>query len=305
MNSNPNTHSPSTDPGVPTRRRLLSGAAMVAGAAATLSAVGLARAAAPASAPGGSTDKPLKGKVAIVTGARNNLGRAFAVALGGLGADVVVHHHRASSAAEAEETARLVQQAGGRAALAVGDLGEVAAVRRMYDVAEQRIGGVDVVVNNAGAIIKKPVAQFTEEEFERLYRINTKALFFSMQESARRMRNGGRIINVGTSLTAGAAPGYAGYGGTKAPVEEFTRMMAREVGSRGITINTVAPGPIDTPFFHSQETPESTAFAARLAVSGRLGRVDDVAPLVAFLAKPESQWINGQTLFINGGYLTR
>jgi NAD(P)-dependent dehydrogenase (short-subunit alcohol dehydrogenase family) len=305
MNTPANPNSSSNPPGEPTRRRLLSGAAVAAGAAAALAAAGLARAAVPAGAPGGSADKALNGKVAIVTGARNNLGRAFAVALGGLGADVVVHHHRAGSVAEAEETARLVQQAGGRAALAMGDLGEVANVRRLYDVAEQRFGGVDLVVNNAGAIIKKPVAQFTEDEFERLYRINTKALFFSMQESARRMRYGGRIINIGTSLTAGAAPGYAGYGGTKAPVEEFTRMMAREVGSRGITINTVAPGPIDTPFFHSQETPESTAFAARLAVAGRLGRLDDVAPLVAFLARPESQWINGQTLFINGGYLTR
>jgi NAD(P)-dependent dehydrogenase (short-subunit alcohol dehydrogenase family) len=305
MNTNPDFDAISAEPGVPARRRLLSGAVMVAGAAAALSAAGLARAAAPAPAGSTASDKPLKGKVAIVTGARNNMGRAFAVALGGLGADVVVHHHRAASAAEAEETARLVQQAGGRTALTVGDLGEVVNVRRMFDVAEQRFGGLDLVVNNAGAIIKKPVAQFTEEEFERLYRINTKALFFSMQESARRMRNGGRIINIGTSLTAGTAPGYAGYGGTKAPVEEFTRMMAREVGSRGITINTVAPGPIDTPFFHSQETPESTAFAARLAVAGRLGRVDEIVPLVAFLARPESQWVNGQTLFINGGYLTR
>jgi NAD(P)-dependent dehydrogenase (short-subunit alcohol dehydrogenase family) len=298
-------HTPSNPESVSTvRRGLLSGLGAAAAAGAALAAPGLARAAgAPAGI--GSASRVLEGKSAIVTGARNNMGRAFAVALGGMGAGVVVHHHRVASRDEAEETARMVRAAGGKAVVVHGDLGETSNVRRLYDLAHQQYGGIDIVVNNAGMIVKKPVAQFTEDEFDRLHRINTRALFFSMQEASRRMRNNGRIINIGTSLQAGSAPGYAAYGGTKAPVEEFSRMMAREVGSRGITVNTVAPGPIDTPFFHSQETPESTAFAARLAVAGRLGRVDEIVPMVTFLAGPESQWVNGQTLFVNGGYLTR
>ena len=126
-----------------------------------------------------------------------------------------------------------------------------------------------------------------------------------MREGARRLRDKGRIIAIGTSLTAGAAPGYAVYGGTKAPVEEFARMMAKELGSKGITVNTIAPGPLDNPFFHAAETPESAAYAARLSVEGRLGTEDDIVPVVAYLTSPDSQWQNGQTFFVNGGYLTR
>ncbi len=285
----------------PARRQLLGGLGALAGVAAALGSAGLA----PSAAQAAQANRPLAGKVAIVTGARHNLGRAFAVALGGMGADVVVHYHRSASLVEAEETARLVRAVGGRAALIAGDLGEVANVQRVYELAQSQFGAVDIVVNNAGKIVKKPVAQLTEAEFDALHRVNTKALYFSMQQAAQRMRNNGRVINIGTSLTAGTAPGYSAYAGTKAPVEEFSRIMAREVGQRGITVNTVAPGPLDTPFFHAAETPESTAFAARLSVAGRLGRVEEIVPLVEFLASPQSQWVNGQTLFINGGYLTR
>jgi NAD(P)-dependent dehydrogenase (short-subunit alcohol dehydrogenase family) len=269
-----------------------------------LAAAGAAMGAATASAQVPAS-RPLAGRGAIVSGARNNLGRAFAVALAGLGAGVVVHHHRPASRAEAEETARLVTAAGGRAVIVQGDLGEARNVRAMYDAAEAAFGGIDIVVNNAGAIIKKPLAEFTDEEFERLDAINNRALFYSLREAGRRMRDGGRIINIGTSLLAGSAPGYTIYAGTKAPVEEYSRMMARELSGRRITVNTVAPGPIDTPFFHGQETPASVAFATNLAVERRLGRVEDVVPLVTFLARPDSEWVNGQTLWINGGYVTR
>jgi NAD(P)-dependent dehydrogenase (short-subunit alcohol dehydrogenase family) len=222
-----------------------------------------------------------------------------------MGADVVVHFHQAETRDQAEETARLVAAQGVRAALTMGDLGQVENVRAMYDTAERAFGGVDVVVNNAGAILKKPLAEFTDAEFERLDAINNRALFYSLREAALRMRDGGRIINTGTSLKAGAAPGYTIYSGTKAPVEEYSRMLAKELGPRRITVNTIAPGPVDTPFFHAQETEASAAFAARLSTEQRLGEVADIAPLAGFLASPESQWINGQTVWINGGYLTR
>ncbi len=160
-------------------------------------------------------------------------------------------------------------------------------------------------MNNAGAIIKKPIADFTDEEFERLNAINNRGLFYSLREASTRLRDGGRIINNATSLLAGAAPGYAIYGGTKAPVEEYTRMQAKELGGRGITVNSVAPGPIDTPFLHAEENEGSTAYATSLFTENRLGTVNDIAPVVSFLAQAESGWVNGQTLWINGGYLTR
>lgn len=263
-----------------------------------------------ASAPANSVaqanpNRQLAGKVAIVTGARNNFGRGFAVALAKQGADVVVHYHRSETIKEAEETARLVGEQGVRAALVQGDLGQSATVKQMFDTAFQNFKRVDIVVNNAGAIIKKPIAEVTDEELERMININSRGSFLCMREAASRISDNGRIINIGTSLLAASAPNYASYAGTKAMMEELTRMGSKELGKRGITVNTISPGPVDTPFFHSMETPETTEFAASLANAGRLGEVSDIVPLVEFLALPSSQWISGQTIWINGGYLTR
>ncbi|MGF1552953.1 MAG: SDR family oxidoreductase [Paracoccaceae bacterium] len=272
----------------------------LAGAGAVLAAGSAV--AAPASP---RAERPLAGKVAIVTGARANLGRRFAETLAALGADVVVHYHREATRDQAARTARLVEAAGARAALVAGDLGRPETARGVFDTAERAFGGTDIVVNNAGAIVKKPLADLTDADFERLDAVNNRGLFHMLREASRRLRDEGRIVNIATSLLAGAAPGYAGYAGTKAPVEEYTRMLAKEIGARGITVNAVAPGPVDTPFFHGQETEAAAAFAAGLAVTNRLGRVDDIAPLVGFLARPEAGWINGQTIWINGGYVTR
>src|SRR5262249_35911056 len=129
--------------------------------------------------------------------------------------------------------------------------------------------------------------------------------FYSMREAATRISDFGRIINMGTSLMGAMAPGYGAYASTKAPVEALTRTLAREIGERGVTVNTIAPGPVDTPFYHGQEPPQREAYAASLRVARRLGHVSDIVPLVEWLASPESQWVTGQTLWINGGYLTR
>jgi NAD(P)-dependent dehydrogenase (short-subunit alcohol dehydrogenase family) len=283
------------------RRHLLGGLAGLGGLAAT--GIAAAAQASPASPIGNA--KPLAGKVVLVTGARNNQGRAFAVALAAMGADVMLHFHRSASAAENAETVRLVKAAGARVAQAIGDLGELQTVRDLFGTALRELGRVDVVVNTVGLIIKKPFVEFTEADYERSQRANTKAAFFVMQEAARHIRDGGRIIQIGTSLTVGAAPGYALYGGTKAPAEEFTRMLAKEIGRRGVTVNYIGPGPLDNSFFHAAETPQSAAYAANLSVAGRLGRAEDVTPVVEFLASPQSQWVTGQMLWVNGGYLTR
>jgi NAD(P)-dependent dehydrogenase (short-subunit alcohol dehydrogenase family) len=222
-----------------------------------------------------------------------------------MGASVLVHHHLPVSRAEAEETAQLVVKAGGKAEIFVGDLTNPDTMKAMFDAAQTAFGGVDIAVTTVGKIIKKPLVQFTNEEFDLLDATNNKAMFYFLREAATRVRDGGRIILTGTSLLAGAAPGYAVYAGTKAPVEEYTRMLAKELGAKRITVNNIGPGPVDTPFFQDAENPQSVAYATGLSTEKRLGKVEDINPMVAFLASPDSQWVNGQSLWVNGAYLTR
>jgi NAD(P)-dependent dehydrogenase (short-subunit alcohol dehydrogenase family) len=270
--------------------------------------VGLAAAGAAHAAPGAAaapSTRELSGKVAIVTGARANLGRAFAVALARMGANVVVHYHRAETRKEADQTAQLVRAQSVKAALVDGDLAKLANVRKMFDVAQKQFGRVDIVVNNAGYIRKKPIADISEAEFERAVGINTKGLFYCMQEAAKRISDNGRVINIGTSLLGATTGMYGAYAGTKAPVEQFTRALAKELGARGITVNTIAPGAVDTPFFHREETPQSVDYVKKSHVSGRLATVEDIVGTLEFLASAKSQWVSAQTIFVNNGYLAR
>jgi NAD(P)-dependent dehydrogenase (short-subunit alcohol dehydrogenase family) len=249
--------------------------------------------------------KPLHGKAVLVTGAARNMGRAFAQALARLGADVAIHHHGPSSAPDAEETARLVGEHGTRAVVVQGDLANVGVVKRLFETTLATFDRVDIVINNAGVVVKKPFTEITEQDFDRSFGINAKAAFFVMQEAARHMADNGRIINMGTTILGATIPFYSVYAGAKAALEDFTRALAKEIGARGITVNVVAPGPIDTSFYHGAETPESVARATTASVAGRLGRIEDVVPMIEFLASPQSQWVTAQTLFVNGGYLAR
>jgi NAD(P)-dependent dehydrogenase (short-subunit alcohol dehydrogenase family) len=252
-----------------------------------------------------STTQLLAGKVAVITGSARNMGRAFAEALARLGTDITVHYHAPAAQSDAEETARLVREQGTRAVVVGGDLTNLAVVRRFFDETINAFGRIDIVINNAGVIIKKPFVEVTEEDFDRSFGINAKAAFFVMQEAARHIADNGRIINMGTTLLGATTGLYGVYAGSKAPLEDFTRALAREIGGRGVTVNTIAPGPIDTPFYYGQENAQSIAYATHASVANRLGKIDDIVPLIEFLASPQSQWITGQTLFINGGYLAR
>lgn len=249
--------------------------------------------------------KPLSGKTVIITGGARNMGRAFAVALARLGANVTVHYHGPGSRTDAEETAQQVREQRVRAALVAGDLSDPKTVKHLFEATLDAFDRVDIVINNAGLVIKKAFTEISEAEFDRSFGINAKAAFFVMQAAARCIAENGRIISMGTTILGATIPFYSVYAGAKAALEGFTRSLAKEVGSRGVTVNVVAPGPIDTPFYHGAETPESVARATTASVAGRLGHVEDVIPLVEFLASPQSQWITAQTLFINGGYLAR
>ena len=247
----------------------------------------------------------LQDKVAIITGSARNMGRAFAVALARSGAKIAVHYHSERSRDDAEETARLVRKQESDAIIVGGNLAETSVVKNLFDEAVKAFGRVDIVINNAGLVIKKPFTDITEEDFDRSFGINAKAAFFVMQEAARRIEDNGRIINMGTTILGATIPFYSVYAGAKAPLEDFTRSLAKEIGHRGVTVNVVAPGPIDTEFYHGAETPESVARATQASVAGRLGAVGDIVPVIEFLASTQSQWVTAQTLFVNGGYLAR
>lgn len=249
--------------------------------------------------------RDLEGKVALITGAARNMGRAFAVALSRRGADIVVHHHADTSLQDAEETARLVQQNAGRALIVNGDLSSVTAVTEIFSATKQAFGRLDIVINNAGVVIKKPFVDISEGDFDTAFGINTKAAFFVMQQAAKHIEDGGRIINMGTTLLGATTGMYGVYAGSKAPLEDFTRALAKEIGNRGVTVNVVAPGPINTAFYHGEETDQSTAFLSGMSVAGRLGEISDIVPMIDFLASSSSQWVTAQTLFINGGFLAR
>ena len=295
----------------PVRRRdaikrlgLAVGGTALAGASAGLSQATPAQVD-PGSGVGLATETPLRGKVAIVTGARANIGRGIAVGLAALGADVLVHYHRAQTVDQAEETARMAREAGAeKTALAMGDLGDEANVKRMFDVAESELGGSDILVNNAGAIVKKPIAELTAEEYRRCYNINEWGTFLCMREGANRLRNRGRIINIVTSIVPSITPGYGAYAATKSGNAQLVRTLSAEIGGpdRGITVNSVHPGPIDTPFFRGPESEEAIAYASEMANMNRLGEVTDVVPVVQYLATPAAQWMTGESLFVNGGY---
>lgn len=251
-----------------------------------------------------SGERPLEGKVAIVTGARANIGRGIAIGLAEMGADILVHYHRPETVSQAEETARLAREAGAKTALAVGDLGKRTNVTQMFDTAERELGGVDILVNNAGKIVKKPIAELTDEEYLEVWNINEWGTFLCMREAANRLRNQGRIINIVTAIVPSLTANYGGYAAPKAANAQLVRTLSAEIGGsdRAITVNSVHPGPVDTPFFRDPESDEAIEYATGLANLKRLGRVSDVVPVVQFLASPAAQWMTGESIFVAGGY---
>ncbi|MCI0454648.1 MAG: SDR family oxidoreductase [Candidatus Dadabacteria bacterium] len=246
----------------------------------------------------------LKGKVAVVGGASKNLGGLICKTLGEEGASVVVHYNSDSSKAPAKETVQAVKKAGGDAFAFQADLTRVDDVVRLFDEAIKRYGRLDIAINTAGKVLKKPIIDTTEEEYDHMFAVNAKAAYFFIREAAKRMNDGGNIITIATSLLAAFTGLYSTYAGSKAPLEHFTRAAAKEFGPRGISVNNVAPGPMDTPFFYPAETPDSIAYHKSQSMNGKLTDIKDIAPIVKFLVT-DGRWITGQTIFANGGYTTR
>lgn len=240
-------------------------------------------------------------KVAIVTGASRGIGAAIAERLGRDGFTVVVNY--SGNAEPAEALVRKIEAAGGKALAAKADVSDAGAVQRMFDAAETAFGGVDILINNAGIMSLSNIADTDDAAFDRQISVNLKGAFNTLREAAKRLRQGGRIINFSSSVVGLLQPGYGVYAATKAGVEALTSVLAKELRGRSITVNSVAPGPTATDLFLNGKSPELVDRLAKLAPLERLGQPEDIAASVAFLAGPDGAWINGQTLRANGGII--
>lgn len=238
-------------------------------------------------------------KVAIVTGASRGIGAAIAARLARDGFTVVVNY--AGSQAPAEALVRQIEAAGGRALAARADVADPAAVVRMFDAAEAAFGVVDVLVNNAGIMKLAKLADSDDDLFDSQVAVNLKGTFNSLREAARRLRNGGRIVNFSTSVVGLRLETYGVYAATKAAVEAMTPILAKELRGRSITVNAVAPGPTATDLFLDGKSPELVERMAKMNPLERLGTPDDIAACVAFLVGADGSWVNGQVLRANGG----
>jgi 3-oxoacyl-[acyl-carrier protein] reductase len=238
----------------------------------------------------------LKGKVAIITGASRGIGRGIAERLAKDGASIVVNYTR--SADEAKKVVAGIESHGGKAVAVQGDVSKVADVRHLFQEAEKAFGRLDILVNNAGIFWAKPIADVTEEDYDHIFSVNAKGQFFAMQEAAKRMADGGRIVNISTGGTQLAFPGISAYGGTKSALEFFTKVAAKELGARKITVNTVSPGYTETDMLSD---PTFRTIGIEASPLKRLGTPKDIADVVAFIVSDEGGWITGDTIQAGGG----
>lgn len=240
-------------------------------------------------------------KVAIVTGSSRGIGVAIAERLAHDGFAVVVNY--SGNAAPAHALVDKITQQGGSALAVQADISDSAAVRQLFKTTLDTFGGVDVLVNNAGIMALAPLGDTDDATFDRLLAINVKGTFNTLREATRHLRDGGRIINFSSSVTALLQPTYSIYAATKAAVEAMTSVLAKELRGRNITINAVAPGPTATDLFLNGKPQEVIDRLAKLAPLERLGEPADIAAVVSFLSGPDGAWINGQTLRANGGII--
>jgi 3-oxoacyl-[acyl-carrier protein] reductase len=240
-------------------------------------------------------------KVALVTGASRGIGMAVAERLARDGFKLIINY--SGDAAPAEELVRKLEVAGAQAIALKADVSDPRAVREMFDAAETTFGGIDVLVNNAGIMALAPIAETDDASFDRHIAVNLKGTFNTLREAAKRLRDGGRIVNFSSSVTTRLIPTYGVYIATKAAVEGLTSVLAKELRGRNITVNAVAPGPTATDLFLKGKPQEVIDSLAKMAPLERLGQPSDIADVVSFLAGPDAAWVNGQVLRVNGGLI--
>ena len=239
--------------------------------------------------------KSLQGKTALVTGSSRGIGRAIAEGLAAKGAAVIVNYVGNQKAAD--EVVAGIASKGGKALAIQADISSVSDVRRLFDETESEFGAIDIVVANVGVAVIKLLTEATEADFDHVFGTNAKGTFFVLQEAARRVRDGGRIIAISTGGTKMFFTQTALYLGSKGAVEQFVRVLSRELGSRGITVNALSPGFTDTDLLPERDR----AVAAGMSPFGRIGAPRDVADIAVFLASDEARWLTGENIQAGGG----
>ena len=255
-------------------------------------------------------DHSIKGKTAFIAGGGKNLGGLIARDLAANGASAIaVHYNSAASKAEAEATVAAVQRSGARCAAFQADMTSAGAVEKFFADASAALGRPDIAINTIGKVLKKPIADISEAEYDDMSAVNAKTAFFFLKEAGKAVNDNGKICSLVTSLLGAYTPFYAAYAGTKAPVEHFTRAASKEFGARGISVTAIGPGPMDTPFFYPAEGAEAVAYhktAAALSPFTPTGltHIEDIVPWIRFLVS-DGWWMTGQTILVNGGYTTK
>jgi 3-oxoacyl-[acyl-carrier protein] reductase len=239
-------------------------------------------------------------RVAIVTGGSGGIGRAIAERLAADGLSVVVHY--GGNTARAEAVVYAITEASGTASAAQADVADENEVTTLFDTAEQRYGGVDVVVHTAGIMLLSPLTELKLDDLDRMHRTNIRGTFVVDQQAARRLRRGGALVNFSSSVVKIGLTDYTGYAASKGAVDAITLILARELRGRDITVNAVAPGPTATPLFLDGKDPATVNHLANMAPLERLGGPEDIAEAVSFLAGP-ARWVNGQVIYANGGVI--
>lgn len=240
----------------------------------------------------------LQKKVVLVTGASRGIGANIAKAVAAAGAQVIVNY--AGNKAAADQVVEAIHSNGGEAIALQADVSKANEVKALFDAGIARFGRIDVLINNAGVLIYKLIKETTDEDFTRQLDINVKGVFNTLREAATRLADNGTVINISTSVNRLIMPTYGPYVATKSAVEQLTRVFAKEVGSRGINVNSVSPGPTNTELFMNGKSEEALTRLASLSAFNRIGEPDDIAKVIVFLAGDDAKWISAQNIGVNG-----
>ncbi|PIF32718.1 3-oxoacyl-[acyl-carrier protein] reductase [Flavobacterium sp. 9] len=246
--------------------------------------------------------KNLKNKVALITGSARGLGKAIAERYAALGADIVINYSR--DKASADEVLSNVLAMGVKAIAVKADVSKVADLEYLFGEAKKTFGKIDIVVANAGIeMVEVPVTEFTEEQFDKVFSINTKGTYFTLQQAAKHVENNGRIIYIASSTTSFPVPGMAVYGGSKTTPRYLVDILSKEIGHKGITVNSIIPFAVDHSgiFAEADSYPELRKQLLDSCPMQRLAEVEDVANVAEFFASDLSSFVNGQHLLVNGG----
>lgn len=256
------------------------------------------------------SEHTIDGKTVLIAGGAKNLGGLLARELADAGAKAIaIHYNSDATKGAAEETAEAVRAKGVEAAIFQADLTTAAANEKLFVDAEVAVGKIDIAINTVGMVLKKPITEISEDDYDTMAAVNSKSAFFFLKEAGKNLNDNGKIVTIVTSLLGAFTPFYSIYEGMKAPVEHFTRAASKEFGERGISVNAIGPGPMDTPFFYGQEDEGAQAYhktAASLSKFSKTGLTDieDIVPWIKLLVS-DGWWMSGQTILVNGGYTTK